>query len=164
MGFYDYPPGDVSHFIESWILATEEYTPLKRSAGVEMATPSPTKRARRGYDVDATPRAIGAAGEVKKVAVVVKWLMCVGASLTLRSEEDDASTTTTSSRRSGSVSPKKRELELRQAREWPLERRDVTMCRNPTALMRDVAALRSARLIPASVKVSALLNPPPLYP
>ncbi|KPM35468.1 hypothetical protein AK830_g11098 [Neonectria ditissima] len=116
-------------------------------------TPSPKKRTRLAsgvVDLEATPRrAVGGLSEAS-----------IG-----DAASDSNSITTSSSRHGGSASPKKREIALRLATDFPVRREHISSMQGPTLLMQDLARLRTASVIPASMKDSVTkdsswANPP----
>ncbi|EXK24014.1 hypothetical protein FOMG_19240 [Fusarium oxysporum f. sp. melonis 26406] len=123
-----------SSMIEAWILQIDDAIDIfDIDFNIMPRTPSPSKRQRTDQlplDPNATPRVSNAP--------------------TLSSN----TSTTSSGRQSGSVSPKKRELELRQAIDFPLERRAYKEMQNPPQIVKDLVALTRSASIPHQFKVS----------
>ncbi|KAK7428866.1 hypothetical protein QQZ08_004636 [Neonectria magnoliae] len=147
-------------FVEAWIRhiedcknSTDDLHDHELDINTMSRTPSPSKRARianASMDLDATPR----------VGVPSLSSASMG-----NAEFESMSIKTSSSHQSGSMSPKKRELELRQATEYPLVRREIDGLDHPTPLMQDLARLRKGAIIPNSLKArmvreSSWNNPP----
>lgn len=135
-------------FIEDWRSHVKDashnsalYKDLEFEVNSMSHTPSPSKKIKTGntpLDANATPR---------------------GNMPILSHASDSISITTSSSRRSGSVSPKKRELELRQAIDFPLQRNQISEFGRPTPLMQDLVRLRKAPIIPHCFKVFPQTGP-----
>ncbi|EXA30614.1 hypothetical protein FOVG_18034 [Fusarium oxysporum f. sp. pisi HDV247] len=135
-----------SSMIEAWILQIDDATDnFDIDFNIMPRTPSPSKRQRTDQlplDPNATPRVSNAPSLSSNTS------------------------TTSSGRQSGSVSPKKRELELRQATDFPLERRAYKEMQNPPQIVKDLVALTRSASIPHQFKerMTAKANPldPPL--
>ncbi|KAF5024620.1 hypothetical protein F66182_3383 [Fusarium sp. NRRL 66182] len=142
-----------SSVIKAWIhqihAATQSPHSYSPDFDIMSHTPSPSKRAKTSHgplDPNATPR--------------------VSIPPPMSDASSGVSTTTSSSRKSGSVSPKKRELELRQAIDFPLVRKGYREMQHPPRVVQDLAALARAPLIPHQFRerMAAKANPldPPL--
>ncbi|KAM5529833.1 hypothetical protein FOXYSP1_17677 [Fusarium oxysporum f. sp. phaseoli] len=135
-----------SSMIEAWILQIDDAIDnFDIDFSIMPRTPSPSKRQRTDQlplDPNATPRVSNAPPLSSNTS------------------------TTSSGRQSGSVSPKKRELELRQATDFPLERRAYKEMQNPPQIVKDLVALTRSASIPHQFKerLTAKANPldPPL--
>lgn len=66
---------------------------------------------------------------------------------------ESASSMSMSSATSGSPSPRKRELVLRSAKEYPLQRKEIKDIDEITTLLRDLASLNNGQVIPYGMKV-----------
>ncbi|KAM6507106.1 hypothetical protein FALCPG4_018495 [Fusarium falciforme] len=106
-------------------------------------TPSPSKKVKIvPIDVDANPTQNVTAPAFSELS---------NASLGYVPSESGSSMSV-SSTASGSSSPRKRELVLRSAKEYPLERRAIKDIDKITPLMRDLASLKNGQVIPHAMK------------
>ncbi|KAL6366254.1 hypothetical protein LRP88_00099 [Fusarium phalaenopsidis] len=137
-------PDPTSTFIKAWIRQTEDSRHLYDHEIENMTsprTPSPSKKVKTvPIDVDATPTQNAPA-----------FSELSNASLGYVPSESGSSMSM-SSAASGSSSPRKRELVLRSAKEYPLQRREVKDIDKITALMRDLADLNNGQVIPHAMK------------
>ena len=106
------------------------------------STPSPKKRYRPDGDLEETPKNRRRVSQMTLDSASISAL-------------DVASNVS-----GRSASPKKREAQLRLARDFPLERAHITKLTEPTSLMRTLQGLQSEAVIPSTVKViCAMLLP-----
>ncbi|KND88303.1 hypothetical protein TOPH_07038 [Tolypocladium ophioglossoides CBS 100239] len=134
--------GDKRTFIEAWL---ERFQDSSDAHGEEALiipdpdlkdmsyTPSPNKRTRLAsgvVDLEATPRRAVAGPSGASTSDVASG----------------------SNSRTTSSSPKKREIALRLATDFPVRREHISSMQEPTLLMQDLARLQTASVIPASMK------------
>ncbi|KAF3808145.1 hypothetical protein GCG54_00007927 [Colletotrichum gloeosporioides] len=163
----DITPSDSSAtaFIEAWISQISEVgnahdvfdKPIDESFEVfnfmTSKTPSPSKKRKANSadaapDLDATPRPPGTTLFTHRLLATRSL---DDSSATTQITSDASSVSDTSDAPSGASSPKKREGELRDTSDHPLQRRNLRE-RAPTPLMRDLLAIASGPVIPHSVK------------
>ncbi|KAI8175008.1 hypothetical protein K4K53_007848 [Colletotrichum sp. SAR 10_77] len=180
MACVDITPSDLSAtaFIEAWISQISEVgnahdvfdKPIDESFEafnfMTSKTPSPSKKRKANSagaapDLDATPRPSGTTLFTHRLLATRSLDDSIA---TTQTTSDVSSVSDTSDAPSGASSPKKREGELRDTSDHPLQRYTLKD-RAPTPLMRDLIAIASGPVIPHSVKNrmsrdSDWMNPP----
>ncbi|KAF0316397.1 hypothetical protein GQ607_016364 [Colletotrichum asianum] len=167
MACVDITPSDSSAtaFIEAWISQISEVgnahdvfdKPIDESFEafkfMTSKTPSPSKKRKANSagaapDLDATPRPPGTTLFTHRLLATRSL---DDSTATTQTTSDVSSVSDTSDAPSGASSPKKREGELRDTSDHPLQRYTLKD-RAPTPLMRDLIAIASGPVIPHSVK------------
>ncbi|KAJ3957299.1 hypothetical protein N0V92_006128 [Colletotrichum tropicale] len=168
MACIDITPSDSSAtaFIEAWISQISEAgnahdvfdKPIDENFEafnfMTSKTPSPSKKRKANSagaapDLDATPRPPGTTLFTHRLLATRSLDDSIA---TTQTTSDVSSVSDTSDAPSGASSPKKREGELRDTSDHPLQRYTLKD-RAPTPLMRDLIAIASGPVIPHSVKV-----------